>query len=194
VTNLKRLVLVTALLPALAAAQLFDSTRIGSQNWEARQTDGTRISGHQSEATAAEACAKWILDHDLSDCDTVHTGTRWSPTRELRRLLERQGEPPALLLGFDAECVPQLHITAPFVYDLMRCSYGAELTAESFRLAALDGDDVGEWTLDTEADAAGKVIHAYLSNTAAASGSGTLCILLVSSSGQVVLAREWSVP
>jgi hypothetical protein len=196
-TNLKRIMLVTALLPALAAAQLFDSTRIGSQNWEARQTDGTRISGHQSEATAAEACAKWSLDHELADCDTVHTGTRWTATRALHKLLEDNDTGATLdglLIGIDAECVPDLHITAPFAFDLLRCSYGSELTADSFRLMALNGESVGDWTVTTTLDGIGNVASAVLANPATIAGTGDLCILIVGESGQVVLAREWSVP
>jgi len=93
-----RAVVVLAILAIspLAIAQFWEAIRLGAQNWQAEQADGTVISLHQSEAEAVESCQRWALDNIQDDivpvCITRHNGTIWRPTTALAQTIINAGK------------------------------------------------------------------------------------------------------
>ncbi|MEE8481773.1 MAG: hypothetical protein V3S12_00340, partial [Acidiferrobacterales bacterium] len=71
---------ITLLLASSVLGQMWEATRIGTQQWELVSNDNEHISWHQNEAEATEKGQKWSLDNDLKTYKTRHTGTRWDAT------------------------------------------------------------------------------------------------------------------
>lgn len=137
--------LFLGLFSIIAAAQVWEATRLGPQQWELTEFNGTHISWHQQQAEAQEKGQAWSLDNDLAAFQVRHTGTSWIATADAQLVFGTPAAVPAneepvwhaIILD------PQFPVLEPVDFDqalLKDISYSLDLNIRTSPTEGFNGD------------------------------------------------------